>query len=449
MNDMDKLLKAALAPEQYPPEELNDKLMRQVKVKESGEMRWKRKSLIIAAAVVACLLIVPASAYAAYKYLQPKEAAIKLQDDKLGKAFEKDGTEAMETVTDGLYKVTYLGDVSGEYISERTGSSWDMYPERTYVAVAIEKADGTDMTDEDNSKLFVTPLIQGLKPWVYNIASMHGSYMGDVIDGVFYRIIECDSVELFADRDLYLAVSDTAFFSRKAFDYDEETGVVTPNEAYEGTNILFDMKLDSSKSDPEKAKAYLKQLDDEWNLEGEQNKANGRGEETEVKPVTQQEIFAEGGNKVTFRMDEEDFNRWWADDKSARTVLSYYLDVEGEDIESIKCTLNQGEFCSNPADDLTELKTYGNQCSITGDDLKDRNHLYSAELIARFETYKDDPVFNDNSAWGKREHDMLSMGIASTKLTLEINMKDGRTVNKNLSFNNASDESIDISVSEE
>jgi hypothetical protein len=154
--------------------------------------------------------------------------------------------------------------VSGEILSERTGSAWELHPNRTYVAVAIENADGTDMTKEYENNFFVSPLIQGLKPWSYNIASMNGSYSEKVVDGVLYRVIECDSIEVFADKKLYLAISDTAFFSREAFDYDEETGHITENTAYEGTNVLFEFELDESKADPVKAEEYLKQLEEEW-----------------------------------------------------------------------------------------------------------------------------------------------------------------------------------------
>jgi len=40
---------------------------------------------------------------------------------------------------------------------------------------------------------------------------MNGGYAQTVVDGVCYRIAECDNVECFADRKLYLCVMDDAF----------------------------------------------------------------------------------------------------------------------------------------------------------------------------------------------------------------------------------------------
>jgi hypothetical protein len=264
-SDIDKILKSALSPTECPSEELNDKILNQMK--ESGKMRPVNKNLIAAACVVICLLIIPTTVYAAYRYLLPKEVAIEMEDIKLGESFEKDGEGEIQTVTDGVYKVTYLGHVTGESISERTGSAWELHPERTYVAVAIEKTDGAEMTYEDN--LFVSPLIQGQSPWLFNIASMNGSYVAEVVDGVLYRIIECDNIEMFADRKLYLAVSDTTFYSVEAFNYEEGTGLISVNEAYEGTNVLFPLELNPSKADSQKAEAYINQLEKEWNPEAE------------------------------------------------------------------------------------------------------------------------------------------------------------------------------------
>lgn len=262
-HDVDKILNATLSPTKYPPKELNDKIMS--RIKESGKMKHKNKYYLVAACAIICILLIPTSIYGAYKYLLPNEAAKELDDTKLGEAFEKDGEGELQTVTDGAYTVTYLGHVTGESISERSGSAWELHPERTYVAVAIEKADGSEITYDDT--LFVSPLIQGLRPWSYNIASMNGSYMAKIIDGVLYRIIECDNIEIFADKKLYLAVSDTAFYSVNAFNYDGESGLITVNEEYEGTNILFELKLDPAKADSEKVEIYLKQLEEEWKPE--------------------------------------------------------------------------------------------------------------------------------------------------------------------------------------
>ena len=200
------------------------------------------KKSILLAAVITCLLGL--TAFAAVRFLTPSEVAQNLGDNKLAVAFEGESFTA-QTATDGKYTASLLGVVSGRDLSDFKSSTWDILPERTYAVVAVEKTDKTPMTIGE--PLMITPLIQGLNPWEYKIASMHGSYTEDVIDGVLYRIIEMDSIECFADQKIYLAIADNMFISNEHFDIDEESGEITANENYSGTNIIFELAIDKSK----------------------------------------------------------------------------------------------------------------------------------------------------------------------------------------------------------
>lgn len=403
MNDIDKILKKALSPTRYPSEELNEKIIKQGKLKESDHV-----------------------------YLR--------------EAFDQEGSEVMQTVTDGAYSVTYLGHVTGEYISDRTSSSWELNPDRIYVAVAIEKVDKTPMEYEDT--IFVSPLIQGLTPWKYNIGTMNGGSVGKIIDGVLYRIIQCDNVEMFADKKLYLAVSDTAFFSIDAFLYNEATGEITVNEAYEGTNILFDLELDPSKADPIKAKEYLDRFEQEWNSSAEnsprsslKNGKNGDGI-SEENPRVQQEVFKDEENGITIRIKDNDSQSWGAGVEYAETILSYYLEVEGDNIEALTYTLNQGEFSNKPDDTVSATEYYGKECSLTYEEQKDRNYQYAINFKGYYEDYGYDIEEvsklgeTDIDAREKIYYEVLDKAISDTKMSLEIKMKDGKTVNKTLTFKN-------------
>lgn len=453
MIDMDKLLKSALSPSEYPLEKLNDKIIDQMKMKECGEMRLKSMRLFAAAVIVICVILIPTSAYAAYKYLFPKEIAKEMDDDKLSKAFDQKDYESRQAVTDGSYQVTYLGHVTGESISDRTGSAWELHPDRIYVAVAIEKADGTAIEDEDCSNIFVSPLIQGLAPWQYNIVTMNGSYVEKIIDGILYRIIECDNIEVFADKKLYLVISDTMFFSKDAYQYDETTGDITAKDEYQGTNVLFDLVLDSSKADPVKAKEYLNQLNQEWNsdsksedmesttqAEGEDKKAS-----MEENPRIQQELFTDEDNGITIHINDNDSHRWQAGEEYSQTILSYSLEIQGDNIEALTYTLNQGEFSNNPEHGFGQAEYYGRECSLTYEEQKDRNYLYSISFKGNFEDYgyNIEEVsklgHTDMDARDKIYYEVLDKAISDTKMSLEIKMKDGRTIDKTLTFKNVLD----------
>lgn len=453
MNDIDKALKKALAPAEYPSEELNDKIISQAKRKEYGKMNFKNKKIIVAAAVAICLLFIPASAYAAYKYLLPKEVAKELEDKKLEQSFDQKGSQVMQTITDGLYKMTYLGHVTGEALNDRTGSNWELNPDRIYVAVAIEKADGIEMSNGDVENLFVSPLIQGLAPWTYNIVTMNGSYIEKVIDGVLYRIIECDNIEVFSDKELYLAVADTKFFSNEAYQYDEATGKITPKKDYAGTNVLFQLSLDPSGADKKKAKQYLEQLEKEWNSDSisdsKENKSSqdkssnaGAGKKARI----QKELFTDEMNGIKIRIKDNDSSSWSAGEESAQTILSYHLAVEGENIEALTYTLNQGEFSNNPEHGMGDAKLYGNKLSLTYGEQKDRDYLYSIYFTGNFKDYGYDAKEvsklgeTNMDARGRIQFEVLDKAVSDTKMLLKIKMKDGGTVEKKLTFHNIPDD---------
>lgn len=447
MNDIEKILKTALSPNRYPSEELNSRIVKELK--ESGSMKTGKRKFIMAAAIVMVILILPATVYAAYQYLMPKEAAKEMQDNRLSEAFKEDGREVLKTVTDGPYTVTYLGHVTGESISERTGSAWELFPDRMYVAVAVERTDGTAIKYGDGHSIFVTPLVQGLTPWKYNIVTMNGSYMEKIIDGVLYRITECDNIEVFADKKLYLAVSDTPFYSTEAFNYDGSTGEISENNAYKGTNVLFDMKLDSSKADAKKAEAYLKEFEKEWNSEAKSGDTDKSQEKTEADKNAseknlriQQEKFFDKENNITFQIKDNDSSSWWAGEDSSETAFSYYLKVAGEGIKSITYTLNKGEFGYYPKGKADEMKLYGKKCTVSYEEQKDRNFAYTIIITANFADYgyNADEIkkigIEDLEKRNKIEYDVLSKEIEATKINAEIEMQDGRKIQKEISLTN-------------
>lgn len=226
---------------------------------EREELSMKKKKINVKAIALtaAAICVIGTSAFAAARFLSPKQIATELGDATLAEHFDKNGTVS-ETKEDGKYKATVLGTASGREISNFKASSWNLYPDRTYVAVAVEKTDGSKMTYDD--EILVTPLIGGLDPTEYNVVTMHGGYSAKIIDGVLYRIIECDSIEFFADKKLYIAVTDTTFLNKNQFVSDENTQSIFENESYDGTNIIFDFKLDEKKANPQKAKEYLDSL---------------------------------------------------------------------------------------------------------------------------------------------------------------------------------------------
>ncbi len=277
---LDDLLRHALTPEDEPNIWLNQKVLN--RVKEQRKMVGKSKKRFPAAAVVAVLVLCLSSitVYAAIKFLPPAEVAEEMQDQKLAEVLLGDNTVVInETQNYGDYNATLLSIVSGELLSEYPyyNANGSIVADRTYAVVAIEKADGTPMPDTSEEaygelEFFVSPLIGDYNPAFYNIASMSGNYADIVEDGILYRLLECDNVEKFAEHNLYLCVTDGAFYNEQAYCYDSSTGIISRNEKYDGLNALFELPIDSAKANPEKAAEYIASIGFEPDVtEGKQN----------------------------------------------------------------------------------------------------------------------------------------------------------------------------------
>ncbi|MFX3634536.1 MAG: hypothetical protein ACE3L7_15695 [Candidatus Pristimantibacillus sp.] len=266
LSKWDGLLKQALASEAEPEEIMNESLINRFKERAKIKHAF-RKRISAGLLVVVITIVMSITAYAATQLFSSKQVAEHLGEQILAKAFESnDAIEINQTISSGDYNFTLHGIVSGTGLTGLSSSAKDIDPDRTYAVTSIARLDGEPMPDTSDpeygkEKFFVSPFIKGQKPWQINIASMNGGYSEVVVDGIMYRLIECDGVEMFADRGVYLAISSgSSFYNSEAFAYNESTGEVSAKTDYKGISILFDLPLDKAKADPVKAEAYLEQL---------------------------------------------------------------------------------------------------------------------------------------------------------------------------------------------
>ncbi len=346
--DMEQLLKKALSSKEEPDDWLNQRIIQKIQEKESKTMSEKNRKLRIpAAAMIAAAVIVAgsASAYAAWRYLTPEQVAQTAEDQKLAAAFQGEDAVAVNEVQEyGNYRITLLGIVSGKNLSQYEG--WDengnVLDDRTYVVTAIENADGTPRPDTSEEgygedPFFVSPLIEGLDPAIYNSATMDGGYSEMVEDGIQYRIAECNNVDMFADRQVYLCVNDGSFYNNEAYLYDEASGSIGRNEDYQGVNALFTLPLDKSKADKEAAEKYVKEFEAEWN--GEADSEESDNEETKGEDSGSGSFLSQVSQEIE-NWKQEDF------DKNAKLIkemeiapnedgdFEYEYEVENEDAGS-------------------------------------------------------------------------------------------------------------------
>lgn len=263
---IDDLLKEALILSKKPDAQLNQEILR--KAMEGNNMR-KPFLKIVPVMVVAAVAVLTAgslTAYGAWKYLTAGQVAEEASGKKLADAFkEKGSVNINESQEYGDYKITLMGTVSGDKIGDyfiEDEDNGEIYTDRTYSVISIEKKDGSPMPDtsDDNyeNKFLVSPFIKGEDPAFLNIYYMDGGCSSFVKDGVEYRLADHDNIEAFADRGVYLGVLGDVFYDREAYNFNKKTGEITRNENYKGINALFELPLDKSKADKEKAEKLLK-----------------------------------------------------------------------------------------------------------------------------------------------------------------------------------------------
>jgi hypothetical protein len=226
-----------------------------------------RRTFSIVAAVLVAAMLTATTAFAAWTFLKPAEVVEQVEKNSaLAAAFESDSAiNVNHTITSGGYDFSFLGMVSGAGLQD-VDDNLDIGA--TYAVLAITNTDGSPFTNENyydaGLHFFISPQIKGIAPWQGGSIVMNGGgYAEKIIDGVLYRIISCDNVEIFADRGLYLVASTEIFYSNEAFDYNAQTGEIVARSDFDGASVVFDLPLDKSKADPAKAAAYLASLEAE------------------------------------------------------------------------------------------------------------------------------------------------------------------------------------------
>lgn len=340
---LDELMKIALASQEEPGEELNRRIIQAWKERPNMKKSIKRKVTMTATA--ACVLLMTVTAAAAARYFTPAQIAQEAGEEIIAEAFKGESAiELNETKEAGDYRFTLLGIAPGEALvtSRVSGAIQDL--KGTYAAVAIERKDGQPMPsvgDDAYNELtfFISPLIQGMKPWQYNIASMNGAYDDIVVDGVLYRLIMCDDVIKFADRNLYLCISDTAFFHTDAYGYNEITGEISRNEGYNGINLLFELPVDASQADQAAAQEYLKELEKSWNLAEEENTEDEQTLEDTIQEILDQ---LNQGNEEEVLKDAELIE----ENQTIKGQNGSYQYVYSDDSQMMVMNINVADFSS-------------------------------------------------------------------------------------------------------
>ena len=316
--NVDVLLKRALKSTETPKRELIQKVKYEYLKEDNISMnKTVKRSFGAMVAVVMVVVILGTTAFAAWYFLKPSEVADKFENTALSAAFESEtAININETIISGNYRFTLLAAVAGKDLTSMPYYNNDeIKSDRMYAVVAVQKADGTPMPSiqdsaYDDVSFFSSPLIKGIKPTMTNVPGMNGGGCSTLaIDGVLYRIVECDNVAMFADKGLYFAINTGLFFSIDAFIYNEQTGEITANKDYDGASVIFDLPIDKKYADPAKAEQYWKDQEAQANNDTEVESTDlfeGVNWETAI-PVekTIKKLVVGSDNTIIFSFDFE------------------------------------------------------------------------------------------------------------------------------------------------
>ena len=217
--------------------------------KEQKTMQKGKFRIGLVAAVAAVALTI--TAYAAVVMLRPQDVAREVGNTTLAAAFEgEDAIAVNDSQTVGEYNVTLMGLLSGQGLSLVEGLPDSITRDKTYAVLAYSRIDGDPITD-DVPQLTVSPLVEGYAPWEVNAWTLEGGTHTFAQEGVLYYLFECDNVEPFADRAVYLAVYPGTHLPPNAATFAiSDEGHISVKTGAEA--VLFPLPLEKGKADAQK-----------------------------------------------------------------------------------------------------------------------------------------------------------------------------------------------------
>ncbi len=227
------------------PSARKDKIFSEIlkKREEESNIGFFRINSKVAGIILGLLItgLCVTAGYAASRWLKGSEVAGKLghqSAEEMFKENEKKVTKNPETYVFGNLTFAYIGMVHGEAAKKYSNKAG---ADKTYAVVAVT-GEGDGLTLEETDYI-VSPLVEGFDPSEVNLFSLGGISIRNIIDGTCYLLFEYDDLSEYAGHRIYLAISESADYS-KSYLFDKETGHISRNPEFSGLNLLFDVDID-------------------------------------------------------------------------------------------------------------------------------------------------------------------------------------------------------------
>ena len=298
------------------------------------------KTKKMAVLIAACIALLAASVSAAMLWLTPAQVAQEHNQPLLAEAFQgPDAIEINETVESGDFSITLLGLVSGRNLDTLNP---DLEKDHTYSVLALRRLDGEPLENEtfDFISYTMTPLAAGCSPTAVNNWTLDAHAQGFARDGVYYYLLDTASIEMFADRTVYMAFYEGGAPNNSIFTVAED-GTISFAEDFTGVHALFTLPLDPAKADRAAADAFVESTGmNGWTNE----RSDPEGEwKTEIRETAD-------GEEITLRPKDGDETLDFASEEE----LAAYVEAEKA---SLQADLDRGTISRETYDkSLQELE---------------------------------------------------------------------------------------------
>lgn len=226
-------------------------LMKKTADKKGEFAMFRKKPLRTVLISVLIIAIFSIAAFAVTNLLSAKDVAQKLGENYAADALAKKNDEVL-SVTDKGYTVSFLGQAEGEKLINVDGVDTNC----SYLVVSVEKEDGSPLSLIDGNPLGMSVIIEGCPAWKINSWSLDSSASGYEENGVLYYLYECASLEIFANRSVFLAVYE-GFVPNPGIITMNSDGTFDFASEYSGFKAMFKLPLDPAKANPEVANEII------------------------------------------------------------------------------------------------------------------------------------------------------------------------------------------------
>ncbi len=241
---------------------------------ENG-MNKTTKSLVIAVLIVA---ILSSTAFAISKLLSAGEVAEHFGESQVADSFDKQDNK-VESITDKGYTVSFLGIVKGEKFESK-----EIKSDCSYYVISVAASDGSALSLVEGNPLGMSVIIEGYPAWKINTWSLNTSANGMEENGILYYLYDCENLEIFADKNVYLAVYEGMVPGIDIITMNPD-GTFEFAEGYRGFKAMFKIPLDPSKANPEAAYEILKEYLQEENTQLQQQDSTTKNNNEAQSPL--------------------------------------------------------------------------------------------------------------------------------------------------------------------